>query len=163
MGKVRRKVTGSSRQGLSSLVSQVFAKSAAVSVFSTEANSVLDGTKTVKSSISKKLKRKIRHDNFVQKIAKPTKKKVKSDLLNLGALRSSLKEIKSEDKKEAPKALKNPFFDPSQVVSKKKRSSTKMKEMQRFNAVVNFSAFKENPIKAVQQHLANTMATPESS
>ncbi|KAI8577479.1 hypothetical protein K450DRAFT_251865 [Umbelopsis ramanniana AG] len=121
--------------------------------------------------VSKRMKRKMRHDNWMQKLDqtynkldKKKKKKGKNSLaVDLKDFGSILSQIQTTDKpsesfvRGAQPAPKSPFPDTNPKVTRKKtRKANALQEIIRFQNVLQHSAFKSNPMETIKQHVQNT-------
>ncbi|KAG2186138.1 hypothetical protein INT43_002576 [Umbelopsis isabellina] len=123
--------------------------------------------------VSKRLKRKLRHDAWMQKLDqtynkldKQKKKKNKNSLaVDLKDFGSILSQIHSTNQPGEPfvrgtasaPAPINPLLNAKpKPTSKKARKAAEMQEILRFQNVLQHSAFKSNPIETIKQHVKNT-------
>ncbi|CAO3666795.1 unnamed protein product [Umbelopsis vinacea] len=129
------------------------------------------GIEDEEAQVSKRLKRKLRHDAWMQKLDQTynkldnkKKKKNKNSLaVDLTDFGSILSQIPTTDKpsehfvRSAPTPPKNPFINSkAKVSSKKSRKATALQEILRFQNVLQHSAFKSNPMETIKQHVQNT-------
>jgi Ribosome biogenesis protein SLX9 len=89
------------------------------------------------------------HSKKKKAIRKRPKKKLKVNLSSLGA---SLDDIISQDKEKRAKKLE---------VSAPPKGMELRTELERVKAVMQHPEFKKNPLKALQQHIANTWEKKE--
>ncbi|KAI7861769.1 ribosome biogenesis protein SLX9-domain-containing protein [Spinellus fusiger] len=127
---------------------------------------------------SKTLKRKLRHDAWLEKLdtayTAKQKQKKKADRnkqalkTNLDSFADILNTIQVQKKPEVePKAQESipvkPAVTPSTAFkSGKARRKAEMQEILRFQKVMQHSAFKQNPLATIRQHVQNTFASESS-
>ncbi|KAI9020998.1 ribosome biogenesis protein SLX9-domain-containing protein [Phycomyces nitens] len=128
-------------------------------------------------AVSKNLKRKLRHDAWLEKLdssyntkqqqkKKANKKKggLKADLSSFADILNTIKiEAKApvaqvETAKE-PEPVKPAVIPSTAFKSGKARRKAEMQEILRFQKVMQHSAFKQNPMATIRQHVQNTFAS----
>ncbi|KAL0095665.1 ribosome biogenesis protein SLX9-domain-containing protein [Phycomyces blakesleeanus] len=125
---------------------------------------------------SKNLKRKIRHDAWLEKLdtsynAKQQQKKkadkrkngLKTDLSSFSDILNTIKiepkiPVQEVEAATAPAPVKPAVLPSTSFKSKKARKKAEMQEILRFQKVMQHSAFQQNPMATIRQHVQNTFA-----
>ncbi|KAH8549525.1 ribosome biogenesis protein SLX9-domain-containing protein [Umbelopsis sp. PMI_123] len=131
-----------------------------------------EGIEEEEGPVSKRMKRKMRHDTWMQKLDqtynkldnRKKKKKGKNALtVDFDDFGSVLSQIQTTDKpsepfvRGTPTPSKKPFPDTNTKVTRKKaRKANALQEIIRFQNVLQHSAFKSNPMETIKQHVQNT-------
>ncbi|KAL1920666.1 uncharacterized protein VTP21DRAFT_1043 [Calcarisporiella thermophila] len=114
--------------------------------------------------LSKKEKRRLRHERWFQKLEtkyNPKKNKKKSNTFSTEFLKTfsaALPEAKPSDPMQPDQLGESKEKKP---LTKKARKNTAMKEIIRFQKVMQHPTYKENPLATIRQHVRNTMPSVE--
>ncbi|KAG0166053.1 hypothetical protein DFQ28_007921 [Apophysomyces sp. BC1034] len=135
----------------------------------------IESTQEKDTAISKQLKKKLRHEAWIEKldgaysVRKKQQKKKNNKQNNLAVDLDDFNEllnnidvntasnITSTASAPAPAEMQRPIVVASnKIKSKKARKKAEMQEIVRFQKVMQHSAFKNDPLATIRQHVQNT-------